>query len=705
MILGFPIGDFLIMQLKLLKWASIILIVFLGILAYSNSFHCSFQFDDESSIFRNQYIENIHDISSIWNFLPRRFVLYLSLALNYHFCKYNVFGYHLVNLAIHLLTAFLVWWLVLLTLSTACMKKNKISQHADLVALFAALIFVSHPVQTEAVTYLVQRAASLATLFYLAALCFYVKSRLLQDNKAYSLVFYGASILTAVVAMFTKEIAITLPLMIMFYDWSFLRTDRKFNWKRAAPFLLTLLIIPLTMYFTESLKTKQMPGIVPPESPAISTIHYLLTEFKVICTYIRLIFLPVNQNLDYDYRVSYSIFELPVLFSLAFLLAVFYFIQRLFSEYRLVAFYAAWFFITLLPESSLLPINDVIFEHRLYLPMVGGSILLASSVFYLLREKSIKTSIIILAILVSYFSILTYQRNKVWKDEFTLWSDVVKKSPHKARPYNNLGKAYFDRDDWDQARANFNKSIELDPNYAEPYYNRGTVYARQGNFVMANADFTKALERRPGYVDVYNNRACAYISEGKFAQAILDFNNAIKINPNNAEDFNELGYAYEKLGDFNQAFEYYNKALQLDPNLEQAYINLGVAYENKGDFTQAILADTKAIGIDPRNAQYYYNRGNANIKGSHFIEAITDFKKAIDINPNFGDAYFNLGCIYSFQNQFTQAIFCYTKAIGINPRNKQAYKYRAIAHFKLKDFKNAFTDADKLKELNNSATP
>ena len=157
---------------------SIALITLLGTVIYSNSFNCPFHFDDFRFIVDNSAIKNIHDLLSIWNYYPCRFVAFYSLALNYHFQQLNVFGYHLINLFVHLLTAILVWRLTLLTLSTPIFRENKIKQYADLIALFAGLIFVSHPIQTEAVTFIWQRTASMATMLYLASLCLYVKSRL-----------------------------------------------------------------------------------------------------------------------------------------------------------------------------------------------------------------------------------------------------------------------------------------------------------------------------------------------------------------------------------------------------------------------------------------------------------------------------------------------------------------------------------------------
>ncbi|MDE1921676.1 MAG: tetratricopeptide repeat protein, partial [Candidatus Omnitrophica bacterium] len=187
---------------------SIIIIACVGAIVYSNTFFSPFQFDDLVYIVNNHSIKNIHDLQAIWSFCPCRFVTFFSLALNYYFSGLQVLAYHLFNLAVHLTSAFLVWRLTFLTFLTPAMKEEKISRHAGAISLWAGLIFVAHPVQTEAVTYIWQRAASMAALFYLAALCFYAQSRLLSVSSG-SPRRAGGNYLCAlamtVAAMFTKE--------------------------------------------------------------------------------------------------------------------------------------------------------------------------------------------------------------------------------------------------------------------------------------------------------------------------------------------------------------------------------------------------------------------------------------------------------------------------------------------------------------------
>ena len=599
---------------------AVIILCCVGVIIYSNTFTNSFHFDDTPSIVDNFAIKSLSNIGAIWNSWPTRFITYLSLALNYHLSQLNVFSYHLFNFLAHLCAAIMVWWFMLLTFSTPVMKGQKIAKHAGLIAFFGGLVFLTHPIQTQAVTYITQRAASLTTLFYLACLSLYVKSRLLEQQGGNPTVFYCGSLVAAVMAAFTKEIAITLPLMVLFYEYCFLRTKERFNWKYPLPLFATILIIPLTMFLTKSVDFIGMRRVLEP-APGISPWQYLFTQFRVIVTYLRLLFIPINQNIDYDYHVAKSLLELPALASLILLASILTIAIRVYSKYRLISFGIFWFFLTLLPESSVIPIKDVIFEHRLYLPMVGFSFFLVSAVYYIFENKSLKPMVVILLIITSCYSVLSYRRNFVWKDELTLWNDAVLKSPQKARPYSGRGFAYSNKGNLDQAISDYNKAITINPEYA----------------------------------DVYNNRGLAYFNKGNLNQAFSDYNKAIEINPNNAEAYYNRGNAYFNKGNLNQAISDFNKAITINLKYADAYYNRGNAYVNKGNSPQAISDYTKAIEINPNNAEAYNNRGSAYANKGNLNQAFSDFNKAITINPKYADAYNNRGVAYFNKKDYDKA--------------------------------------------------
>jgi tetratricopeptide (TPR) repeat protein len=444
--------------------------------------------------------------------------------------------------------AILVWWLVLLTFSTPAMKEEKIARHANIIALFAGLIFVSHPVQIEAVTYIWQRAASMAAFFYLASLCFYIKARLidldnpqpkaLDNSQEYEITFgpgsfyYICSLIIAVIAMFTKENAITLPLMVLLYEFCFFKIKKEnLKWVQLFPFLLIMFIIPRTMSLTMSARFQELQSIT--QGPnGISPFHYLLTQFRVMITYIRLLFLPLDLNLDYDYPVYKSFFEIPVITSFLTLTAFLYFAKRMFSKYRLISFSIFWFFLTLLPESSIVPQTDVIFEHRLYLPMAGFCIFLASGVFYLRSFASLRMTIVALSVIIACNSYLTFQRNKIWINEIVLWNDVVGKSPHKARPYINRGWGYYNQGNFTQALSDYNKAIKISPEFIYPYDDRGLIFAKEGKFMEAIAEYNKAIKINPYYAEVYYHRGYAYFMLKNYPEALSDYQKALKTDAN-----------------------------------------------------------------------------------------------------------------------------------------------------------------------------
>ena len=561
---------------RFIRGMPVVLIVCLGTAVYSNVFFSSFHFDDGPSIAVNAYIRNIGDLHNIWVFLPCRFLLYLSLAFNYRFNGLDVFGYHLFNLAVHLVSALLVLRLVLLTMSTPVMKGEKIARHADVIALFAGLIFVSHPIQTGAVTYIVQRAASMATMFYLASLCLYAWSRSIAQHTALRNSAYIGSLIMAVFAMFTKETAITLPLMILLYEASFFKDRKGFNWGSVTPFLLTIFIIPVTILLTEThaARLHQLQS-----EPGISPAYYLITQFRVMVTYIRLAFLPIHQNVDYDYPVYRDMLEPPVLFSFLFLTGILACALRLFLKYRVLAFSICWFFLTLLPESSFLPIKDVIFEHRLYLPLAGYSIFLVCSLYYLLGQKGLKAMVIVLVLIVGFNSILTYQRNKVWKNDLTLWDDALQKSPHKARPYNNRGAFYYSQGKFSLAISDYSRALEINPQYAEALDNRGIVYYKEGQIPQAISDYNRAIVIDPGFADAYYNRGLAYEKQGEVSLAVADYNEVIEIAPRYAAAFYNRGNIYYGQRDYVQAIADYDKAIDLNPHNDNYRNNLALAHK------------------------------------------------------------------------------------------------------------------------------
>ena len=339
----------------------LVIIIFLGIIIYSNSFDCSFHFDDKGRIVENTNIRNLSDFKAIWNYGKPRFVPYFTFALNYHFGNLDVWGYHLFNLIIHLINACLVWWLTMLIFSSPNIKNLPIARQSKAIAFFTALLFVSHPLATQSVTYIVQRMASLAALFYFLSLALYIKARLLDKSHPSKYVLFACSLISALIAIFTKENALTLPFAIILFDLFFLQKKMpSINLKDYRVVLFLFAIFSFILIVILFFSFKILKPLTPDEHndfKTITSMNYLFTEFRVIIKYLQLLVLPINQNLDYDFQISNNFFELRTMLSFLFLLALIILAIFLFNKNRIVSFCIFWFFLTLTIESSFIQIG------------------------------------------------------------------------------------------------------------------------------------------------------------------------------------------------------------------------------------------------------------------------------------------------------------------------------------------------------------
>jgi protein O-mannosyl-transferase len=630
----------------------------LGPLIYSNTFSVPFLYDDTFFIAENPAVRNILDLKTLWLFWPTRFIPFLSFAVNYALHKLHLFGYHFVNLLIHLGAALLVWWLARLVFATPAMKESRSSRSADLMPVFAGLIFLTHPLQTQSVTYIFQRCTSLVGFFYLFSLCCYFKSRLLQvsDIPAPKMrLWYAFSLTLAVMAMLTKENAMTLPLAVILCEVMFFKESKSIKWRNVIPFLLLLPIVIFLLTLATTEASEDMQRFL---SLAIVRKHYFFTELRVLITYMRLLLFPVNQNLEYDYPIAMTFFNLPTISSALFLMGVVLFAIRIYRNHRLLSFGVFWFFLTLSAESTFMPLKDVIFEHRLYLPMVGFAFFTAAGIMTSLERKAFRFRLALLICLVTTYSFLTYQRNKVWASEMALWSDVVSKSPQKETAYNNRGIAYETEGDLGQAFLDYNRAIEIRPDYVLAYCNRGNIYLKKGDLDKAIADYSKAMSLRPEYFKAYNNRGIAYQAQRNLDKAIADFNQAISLNPRFAE----------------------------------AYNNRGVIYESKGDLDKAIMDYSRAIAILADYAEAFCNRGGVYLDKEDLDKAVADFNQAISLNPGYAQAYNNRGIAYQRKGKINQAILDYNQAIACKPDFAQALGNRAMAYFELQAYEQSWQD-------------
>jgi len=662
-----------------------------GIIIYSNTLHSSFHLDDTGFIIENVSIRYLADLKAIWDYWASRFVTFLTFAINYQVNGLNVFGYHLVNLVIHLGSSVSVFWLVLLILSSPATKDDAIAKRAPQLALFTALIFLCHPVQTESVTYIFQRSSCLSGFFYILSICLYVKSRLLQEDSRPWTRIYILSLATGVLSMFTKEQTLTLPIMILLCEFFFFK-KRRYGY--AGVFLLLLPIVPILLILTKSVISKDVESLMTTTYPEP---YYFLTQVRIMMTYIRLSFIPINQNLEYDYPLTKSLLDLPFLASLLVLVIILIAAFKLFKRYRVISFSIFWFFITILPESSLIHVKKTfIFEHWLYLPLAGYSLFLASTTYQLLGKKNFKSMAALLLVVVMAYSALTYARNFLWKDEFTLWGDTIRKSPQMPRPYLILGEAYDAKGEHDEAISNYNKALKFIPDNAHPYNSRGIAYAAKGDYDMAILDYERAIGLDPKFAEAYNNRGVSYAGKGDYDRAISDYDKAIQMIPILAHAYNNRGIAYAAKGNFVRAISDYDKAIELNPIYVEAYDNRGAIYFNEGAYDKAISDFSKAIQLHRNDLEAYQARASIYNKTGEYDKAILDYDKIIQIKPDSEKAYYNRGTAYGQMGDYDRAISDFTHAISIKPDYLQAYTNRAVAYYHKRQYEKAWEDVHRV---------
>lgn len=577
----------------------IALLVLAGAAVYSNTLHVQFVMDDYSII----SFLGPKDIPAILLHGGSRRVADATFALNYHLHGLQVAGYHLVNLAIHL-AASITLYFVIVSAFAALRTSFPSAGHAAeetapverFVPLAAALLFSLHPVQTQAVTYIIQRYTSLATFLYLLATLFFLRARLTREKSGRylrPLLLGCASLAAGILAAGSKQIAFTLPVMLIFLEL-FLFRGRLINrrlYLAGGTVALLVLAVALTAWHDRSLHDVLVSlHQATSENHYISRSTYALTQSRVVATYLRLLCLPVGQSIFHDYRIYSSPFQLPVIASLALHIALIVTAAVLFRcsrqqlitgdrlqgmLQRLAALGIVWFYTALAVESSFFPITDVIFEHRIYLPSVGFFLTAASGIALAVqgRNGGLKATWWLLTVTCLILGGLTIARNQVWSDTLTLWQDTARKAPNKDLALANLAGEYMKLDMPDKALPLFVRALEMNQIFMTSTKVRLGLTLQRLN--IDSSRFTTGEEILA--VREQTGRAELERKDENRLQCIM---------------YNNLGLANEYLGKPLKAREHYRAALMVNPAYDLAWYNLGLLslqLSDRGQFNNALL--------------------------------------------------------------------------------------------------------------------
>lgn len=517
------------MKRAFIPLAILIIIVVLFVI-YLPGLNTPFQFDDVKRIAGQKIIENL-DILDIFQYSKSRFMLYLTLAVNYYFGKYNVFGYHLFNLIVHAISSLLVFAISFIIFNSPRLKKQNLAQHSLILAFFSSMIFAFHPIQTGAVTYIWQRGESMTGMFYLLTIFLYVKFRMRQASghmDKINALFYAGCIIAMIMCLFTKPNSVTLPMAILIFEACFLSSSFK-EFKGSLKYLMPIFLFILLPVALAKFDAGENKGVAIRFTSYYMPYYY--TKIRVLANALLLMLFPVNQRIEYDFAWSVSLINpASTLVSLIILTALIAICIFNFRRNPLISFVIIWFYLVF-SVTTILYLDDLFFEHYLYLPLFGYSLILPALSLGIANSLKInkKWWIGLLVILVTAYSIAAYSRNLVWKTEISLWEDAVKKSPYRARAHYTLGVYYFKVQRYEEALREYRIALQLKPEYPEAYYRIGEYYFIFRDTERSVGYYKKAIEMNPEFFEAYVNLSNVYLARRQYKEAKECLGNALRL--------------------------------------------------------------------------------------------------------------------------------------------------------------------------------
>jgi Tfp pilus assembly protein PilF len=560
--------------MSLRTWFVLLLIV-AGVVAYSDSFQGIFLFDDQRGIVTNEHIRHPLD-SAGWFLASGRPLVMATLAANYAISHYDVWSYHAFNLAVHIAAGLTLFGLVRRTLLLPRLRE-RYGRHADGLALASALLWLLHPLQTESVTYIIQRAESLMGLFYL--LTFYCFIRGVETSTLQSRWLAGA-IVSCALGMATKEVMVTAPVLLLLFDRIYVaasfRDLLRARWKLYAGLAATWLVLSISVQIAL--------GMIPDPAGGggmgfhvqkLTPWSYALSESAVLTHYLRLVFWPYPLCLDYEWPVARGLDDVgPSLILIVSLLAA-----NAWALWRWPCwgFLGVAFFLVLAPTSSVVPIVDLAFEHRMYLALAPVSVAVVIACYELLKQASVRwhwqagrrfiIAWSLLSICALVLGAATFCRNLDYWSDLRIWQQSLDVRPGAVRPRLNLGMALAKRGDWARAAEQFQRILDSHPDDVEANQNMGWVLAQDKQWDRALDFLHKAILLDPQHATAHVNLGQVLYYQKQVDEAIVHFRQALEINNSDAVAHFNLAQALIGKGQLDEAIEHYQAALAIRPEL------------------------------------------------------------------------------------------------------------------------------------------
>jgi protein O-mannosyl-transferase len=651
-------------------WLPGLLLMLSGIAVYSNTFDVPFIFDDRIRIEENPALHQLWPLSIPMRNSNRPFGM-VTFAVNYALHGQRVWGYHVTNLAIHILGGLALFGIVRRTLSLGGLAV-RYGAIATPLAFAIALLWLVHPLNTQAVTYVVQRLESLMGLCYLATLYCFIRGQA-SLRRAW---WYVASVACCALGMGVKEVMVTAPVMVLWYHRAFVARGWQVMFRGPERFYYLALCSTWSILAWAMLRsrTEYEAGNIGTVK-GVTPVDYLLSQAGVITYYLRLSVWPYGQCLDYGWPVARTAGEIvvPLLFVATLIVATALAIFR----HPAWGFLGGWFFVILGPTSSVVPILDLAFEQRMYLPLAA---VVAAFVFgvreglnYLAKQHVLSRQRVrwagfgLMWLVVLTMSTLTWRRNELYRNEIDIWTDALKKAPDNARVHDTLGLLYRKRGKHNEALAHAQRSVELAPANSDVHANLGAVLLDLGQIDAAVAQQQKALELNSRSDRAHVNLGVALQKQQRYEESLFHFREAVALNPTDLETQTNLANALAERGNKEEALLHFLQALAIQPENSSLLSDTAMTLQGLGRLRESAAYFSEALRISPNFALAHNNFGITLMGLGQFAEAVAHFKKAIELDPQLAVAHANLGHALADRGRNAEAIRHLQRALEIQP--------------------------------------
>lgn len=620
---------------NLLRLIAVLLLALATWGAYHRTFASPFIFDDLPSILENPSIRHLGALGEVLsppsadgNSAAGRPLVNLSLAINYAISGTRVWSYHAFNLIIHFLAGLALWGVARRTLEKVGFADPFLSATA------IALIWIVHPLQTEAVTCVVQRTESLMGLWYLLVLYCFIRStdQALDSQRPWRPLWGALAVAACAAGMATKEVMVTAPVLVFLYDRTFVAGSFREAWRRHCGLHLALgatwlLLGALLIHLGGS------RGATAGFGHGVTSAAYARTQCWAVVHYLRLSFWPNPLIVDYGNGLVPSLraVGLQVAVVSALLAGTLVALVRK----PALGFLGAWFFCILAPSSSFVPIvTQTIAERRMYLPLAAVITCVVAGARAWAGRRGLA---VCFAAAIVLFCV-TVRRNEDYRSAVAIWTDTVAKRPGNARAHNDLGDALRDAGNPAAALVQFSEAVRLEPTLAEAHYNLGNALVQTGRAAEALEPYRQALRLRPGFAQAHYALGGILLEQGQNAEALEHFSTALQLAPESFEAHYDTANALFHLGRSAQAADEYTRALAIRPDSVEAHYNLANALIQTERLGDAIVQFQAALRLRPDLADAHFNLAGAWMRTGHTEEAIRELREVLRLQPDSADA-------------------------------------------------------------------